>query len=252
MRKIVIILFILLFSFNVQAARLDKIVDLFEIIIEWIDNNYLVKQTLIRIDRFFRYDAGYNEFVNENKELIKINLYDYISKKNIEYNEDLKKLTTHQFNNFDINNKQKDSLNIIKNYLKLKNYKNFKEDKTFLICRDSKEYFSFFFYFNENFITMNKAITRHRFTIDDFLFHEMIVAVPYEENRLIVMPSIESKADNSFENWYFFYINEDKLYFKFVKGQIGISTVPLKRSELFDAISSESLQNDNYCLINDY
>ena len=63
----------------------------------------------------------------------------------MEYNQDLQQLTTHQFNNFDINNKQQDSLNIIKSYLKLKNYKYLQENKTFLICRDSKEYFSFFF-----------------------------------------------------------------------------------------------------------
>ena len=48
MKKIIIILFIVLFSFNAQASRLDKIIDLFAQILD----SYPVKQTLIRIDDF--------------------------------------------------------------------------------------------------------------------------------------------------------------------------------------------------------
>ena len=239
MKKIIIFLFIVLFSFNVKAANFAKLIDLFGEIFD----SYPVKQVLYRIDRFFRYDGGYNNFIDQNKELIKLNFEDYISEKNMEYNQDLQQLTTHKFNNFDINNKQQDSLNLIKRYLKLKNYKYLQENKTFLICRDSKEYFSFFIYFNKNFITMNKAITRHRFSIDNFLSHEMVVGAPWEDNRVIILPSIKSKADKSFANWYYFYLNDDKLYFDFVKGNRGVGTAPNK-------ISFTDLEKNNYCLIN--
>ena len=238
MKKIIIILFIVLFSFNAKAANFAKLIDLFGEILD----SYPVKQVLYRIDRFFRYDGGYNKFIDQNKELIKLNFEDYISEKNMEYNQDLQQLTNLQFFEFfDVNKRQQESLNIIKNYLKLKNYKYLQENKTFLICYDSKEYFSFFFYFDKNFITMNKAITRHRFSIDDFISHEMIIGFTDTENKnFIVLPSIEKRGEESFENWYYFYFYKDKMYFDYTKGNKGSSRAP----------KNEILKNDNYCLIN--
>ena len=159
---------------------------------------------------YFRYLTEYdseveNEIRKLNSEIQELSLEETLSKLELEYTNDFKKISPYDFQT-DINSKTNEVILNIKNNLKSFN-KNF-----YLLCYDDERLYHFAFYNEKNIITLIEAKTAYNDVAKADIQPQLLVGIKSQSGDLYYLSNIHREINNNFTNWYIFRFDEEMLF----------------------------------------
>ena len=246
MKKIIIVIFLLSLSSNSYASRGELLLEFFSSIGKIFETRtaMVIGRTLPRW--FLKNDTEVNKFERNTYKDYVLDFDEYILKKDLNYNEDLNKITNYDFN-IDPNYEQAKSISILKKYINTYSEKiDFEKDNFFLFCEYKNQLYSFLFFKEQNYVTMNKSITPFYYLEDQTIDSEALIGVSSKSKNgsdILTFTSFKDEANKSFENWYYFFLYKNDLKFIHVIGEKGDSKINKIEIEFFDTDRCDVLQS---------
>lgn len=245
MKKIIIVIFLLSLSSNTYASRGELLLEFFSSIGKIFETRtaMVIGRTLPRW--FLKDNEEEDKFGKSTYQDYALDFDEYILKKDLNYNKDLNKITNYDFN-IDPNYEQAKSISILKNYINTYSEKvDFEKDKFYLLCEYKNQLYSFIFFKEKNYVTMNKSITPFYFIENKTMDSEALIGVSSKSKNgsdILTFTSFKDEANKSFENWYYFFLYKNNLKFIHVMGEKGDSKINKIETEFFDTDRCDILQ----------